>query len=178
MTRLQNPVLMGVIGAPHGVKGQVRVKSYTGDPLALGDYGPLAAKDGRTFEVSDIRPAKNVVVVTFKGFNGRDAAEGLNGTELFVDRSQLPDDALEDDEFFIEDLIGLSVVGVDGALFGKVTAVHNFGADDMIEVQPTGGGRTELFPFTQEVVPQVDLAAGQLVLIPPAEIIVREGEDK
>lgn len=176
--KLSKPVLMGVIGAPHGVKGQVRVKSYTGDPLALGDYGPLSDKDGRIYEVVDIRPAKTVVVVTFKGIRGREVAEKLNGTELFVDRSRLPDDALEDDEFFIDDLIGLSVVDADGAPAGQVMAVHNFGADDMIEVKPAGGGRSELYPFTREVVPQIDFEVGHLVLIPPSEIIVREGNEQ
>lgn len=176
--KLSKPVLMGVIGAPHGVKGQVRVKSYTGDPLALGDYGPLSDKDGRIYEVVDIRPAKTVVVVTFKGIRGREVAEKLNGTELFVDRSRLPDDALEDDEFFIDDLIGLSVVDADGAPAGRVVAVHNFGADDMVEVKPAGGGRSELYPFTREVVPQVDFEVGHLVLIPPSEIIAREGDEE
>ena len=170
-------VLMGVIGAPHGVKGQVRVKSYTGDPLALGDYGPLFDTEGTAYEVVDIRLAKTVVVVTFKHVKGRDAAERLNGTELFIDRAQLPDNELQEDEFFIDDLVGLAAVSADGATIGQVVAVHNFGADDMLEIKPAGGGRTALYPFTREVVPEADIEAGRLVLVPPGEIIARPEDE-
>ena len=173
----ERPVLMAVIGAPHGVRGQVRVKSHTGDPLALGDYGPLFDADGNAFEVTDIRPAKTVVVVTFKGIRGRDAAEKLKDRELFVDRSRLPDGELDEDEFFIDDLVGLDAVDAAGAVVGRVVAVHNFGADDMIEVQPTSGGRTALYPFTRAVVPEIDFDAGRLVLVPPDEIIVQPGAE-
>lgn len=173
-----NPVLMGVIGAPHGVRGEVRVKSHTGDPMALGDYGPLFDKNGNAFAITSIRPSKTVVVVRFKQVNGREAAEALNGTELFVDRSQLPDGELEDDEFFIDDLVGLEAVGTDGARLGSVVAVHNFGADDMIEVRPAGGGRTELYPFTRAVVPEIDMDAERLTLVAPGEIIARPEEDE
>ncbi|RKF07908.1 ribosome maturation factor RimM [Oceaniradius stylonematis] len=177
-TKPSNPVLMGVIGAPHGVRGEVRVKSHTGDPVALGDYGPLFDKDGNLFEITAIRPSKTVVVVRFKQVNGREAAEALNGTELFVDRSRLPDGELEDDEFFIDDLVGLDAVDADGARIGAIVAVHNFGADDMIEVRPAGGGRTELYPFTRAVVPEIDMDAGRLTLVAPGEIIARPEEDE
>ena len=114
MTKPQNPVQMAVIGAAHGIKGELRVKTFTGDPLALGDYGPLYARDGRAFEIIDIRPANTVVVVRFKGVSDRNAAEALTGTELFVDRSMLPDDG-EEDEFYHADLIGLAVRDETGA---------------------------------------------------------------
>ena len=96
---------MAVIGAAHGIKGELRVKSFTADPLALGDYGPLHARDGRRFEVLDVRPAGTVVVVRFKGVTDRTAAEALNGTELFVDRSALPE-AADEEEFYHADLVG------------------------------------------------------------------------
>ncbi|MEL6921981.1 MAG: ribosome maturation factor RimM, partial [Pseudomonadota bacterium] len=108
-----NPVLMGVVGAPHGTKGQVRVKSYTGDPLAIGDYGALVTKDGQMLTVVDVQPAKTVIVVTFEGIRYRDQAEALKNKELFIDRAQLPDDGLDEGEFFIEDLIGMSIVTAD-----------------------------------------------------------------
>lgn len=177
-TKPANPVLMGAIGAPHGVRGEVRVKSHTGDPMALGDYGPLFDRDGNAFEITSIRPSKTVVVIRFKQVNGREAAEALNGTELFVDRSKLPDDDLAEDEFFIDDLVGLDAVGADGTHLGSVVAVHNFGADDMIEMRPAGGGRTELYPFTHAVVPEIDMDAGRLTLIPPGEIIARPEKDE
>src|SRR5690606_12458580 len=128
----KNPIQMAVIGAAHGIKGELRVKTFTGDPLALGNYGPLYAKDGRTFEVLDIRPAGTVVVVRFKGVTDRSAAEALTGTELFIDRSALPDEGDEDD-FYHADLIGLAVKDDRGETIGKVTAVQNFGGGDILE---------------------------------------------
>lgn len=170
-------VLMGVIGAPHGVRGQVRVKSFTADPLAIGDYGPLQDADGTIFEVVDARPAKTVVVVTFKAVKSREAAEKLNGVELFVARDRLPDDALEDDEFYIADLVGLDTVDENGAISGRVIAVYNFGADDMIEVRFKANGRTDMFAFTHAIVPAIDFEAGRLTLVPPGEIIVQPGQE-
>jgi len=182
MTKPDNPVLMGVIGAPHGVRGELRVKPYTGDPLALGDYGTLYDAQGRPFDVIDIRPQKNVVVVTFSQVKGRTEAEALNGVELYVDRDQLPDEELEEDEFFIADLVGLSVME-DGAKTGEVIAVHNFGAGDLLEIAPAtpGGGlarkRAYLIGFSRETVPEIDFDAGTLVLVRPAEIEARGPEN-
>src|SRR6476619_351852 len=92
MSKPENPVLMAVIGAAHGIKGELRVKTFTGDPLALDGYGPLFAKDGRRFDILDIRPQGTVVVARFKGISDRSMAEALTGTELFVDRAALAAD--------------------------------------------------------------------------------------
>lgn len=156
MTKLQNPVQMAVIGAAHGIKGELRVKTFTGEPLALADYGPLYARDGRAFQIIDIRPANTVVVVRFKGISDRNAAEALAGTELFVDRSMLPDDG-EEDEFYHADLVGLEVRDDTGALIGKVVAVHNFGGGDILDVT-LAGRKGVLIPFTQAAVPEVSIA--------------------
>lgn len=153
----KNPVQMAVIGAAHGIKGELRVKAFTGDPLALGDYGALYAKDGRAFEIEDIRPAGEVVVVRFKGLRDRAAAEALTGTELFVDRSVLPPE--EEDEFYHADLIGLAVRDETGAEVGKVTAVQNYGGGDILEIS-YGGRKGLLIPFSQAAVPEVDVAGG------------------
>ncbi|MEP9387537.1 ribosome maturation factor RimM [Mesorhizobium sp. KR9-304] len=151
------PVQMAVIGAAHGIKGELRVKTFTGDPLALGDYGPLYAKDGRIFEIEDIRPAGDVVVVRFKDIRDRTIAEGLTGTELFVDRSILPPG--DEDEFYHADLVGLAVRDETGAEAGKVIAVQNFGGGDILEV--TFHGREGLLvPFSQAAVPEVDITGG------------------
>jgi len=166
MPKLQNPIQMAAIGAPHGIKGEVRVKTFTGDPLALGDYGPLFASDGRRFDIVDIRPAKNVVVVRFKQVTNRDQAEALNGEALFVDRAALPDD-LEENEFYHTDLIGLDAVDPNGERLGKVIAFHDFGGGDIMEVA-LAGKRTVLVPFTSTAVPAVDLAAGRLTVDPVA----------
>ena len=148
-------------GQDHGIKGELRVKTFTGDPLALADYGPLYAKDGRAFQITDIRPANTVVVVRFKGISDRNAAEALAGTELFVDRSMLPDDG-EEDEFYHADLIDLPVTDAGGAEVGRVLAFHNFGGGDVMEIKR---GQASIFvPFTVKMVPTVDVKGGRVVL--------------
>lgn len=151
----QNPVQMAVIGAAHGIKGELRVKTFTGDPLALGYYSPLYAKDGRAFEIQDIRPAGEMVVVRFKDIRDRSTAERLTGTELFVDRSVLPSE--EEDEFYHADLVGLAVRDETGAEAGKVIAVQNFGGGDILEIT-FHGRKGLLIPFSQAAVPEVDVA--------------------
>lgn len=153
----ENPVQLAVIGAAQGIKGELRVKTFTGDPLALGDYGPLYARDGRRFEIEDIRPAGEVVVVRFKGLRDRTAAERLTGTELFVDRSALPPE--EDEEFYHADLVGLAVRDDDGVEAGRVTAVQNFGGGDLLEIT-FRGKKGLLIPFSQAAVPEVDVKGG------------------
>lgn len=176
MPKPENPVQMAVIGAPHGIRGELRVKTYTGDPLALGDYGPLFTEDGRQFDIADIRPAKNVVVVRFRQVTDRDAAEALSGTALFVDRSQLPDD-LEEDEFYHADLIGLAVRDADGTMLGRITAFHDFGGGDIMEIERSEGG-TVLVPFTKEAVPKIDLKRGSVTVDPGAAgLLATEDED-
>ncbi|MBZ9861240.1 ribosome maturation factor RimM [Mesorhizobium sp. CA12] len=173
MPKLENPVQMAVIGAAHGIKGELRVKTFTGDPLALADYGPLYARDGRVFQITDIRPAGTVVVVRFKGVGDRNAAEALAGTELFVDRSVLPDDG-EEDEFYHADLIGLDVRD-DTGVIGRVVAVHNFGGGDILDVT-LAGRKGVLIPFTQAAVPHVSIADGFVEVNPQAAGLVEDEE--
>ncbi|QKC81076.1 ribosome maturation factor RimM [Mesorhizobium sp. NZP2077] len=174
MSKLQNPVQMAVIGAAHGIKGELRVKTFTGEPLALADYGPLYARDGRAFQIIDIRPANTVVVVRFKGIADRNAAEALAGTELFVDRSMLPDDG-EEDEFYHADLVGLEVRDDTGAALGKVVAVHNFGGGDILDVT-LARRKGVLIPFTQAAVPDVSIAEGFVRVDPVAAGLVEDGD--
>ncbi len=172
MPKLQNLVQMAVIGAAHGIKGELRVKTFTGDPLALADYGPLHTNDGRIFEIVDIRPQGTVVVVRLKGVTDRNAAEALNGVALFVHRSALPDD-LDDGEFYHADLVGLSVRDGAGARVGKVKAVQNFGGGDILEVVFDAGGDA-LIPFTQAAVPEVSVVGGYMVVDPVAAGLVED----
>jgi 16S rRNA processing protein RimM len=174
MTKLENPVLMAVIGAAQGLRGEVRVKSFTADPMAIGDYGKLHAKDGREFEVLDVREAKTVVVVRFRGINDRNAAEALNGLELFVERSALADDDLEDDEFFYADLEGLEVVDAEGKSYGTVSAVFDFGAGDLLEVRAPAK-RPVLIPFTEAAVLEIDLEGGKLLIDAEAAGLIDDG---
>lgn len=165
-------VCVARIGAAHGVRGAVRLWTFTEDPLAVKDYGPLMTKDGmRQFEVMHLREAKDHLVVTLKGIATRDDAERLNGLELYVPRDRLPE--TEDDEYYHADLIGLAAVTAAEQPLGKVIAIHNFGAGDIIEIAPPQGA-TMLLPFTNAVVPTVDLANGRVVIELPAEI---DGDD-
>ncbi|MBB6465751.1 ribosome maturation factor RimM [Aminobacter carboxidus] len=175
MAKPQNPIQMAVIGAAHGIKGELRVKTFTGDPLALADYGPLYAKDGRAFEIAAIRPANEVVVVRFKGVADRNAAEALTGTELFVDRSALPDDG-DDGEFYHADLVGLVVRDENGEPVGKVFAVQNFGGGDILEIQYQGR-KGVLIPFTQAAVPVVDVPGGFVAIDTVAAGLVENEDD-
>jgi 16S rRNA processing protein RimM len=160
-------VCLGQIGAAHGVRGEVRLRSFTADPAAIATYGPLETEDGRVFEIESLRPAKDHFVVQFSGIADRSAAERLANIKLYVPRERLPEPD-EPDEFYHADLIGLAVVDRTGQSLGTVIAVHNFGAGDLIEVRPDAGGKTELLPFDAATVPQVDLAAGRLVVELPA----------
>ncbi|MBR1207745.1 MULTISPECIES: ribosome maturation factor RimM [unclassified Bradyrhizobium] len=166
------PVCVARIGAAHGVRGAVRLWTFTEDPLAVKDYGPLMTKDGtRQFEVTHAREAKDHLVVTLKGVASRDDAERLNGLELYVPRDRLPE--TDDGEYYHTDLIGLAAVTTTGQPLGKVIAIHNFGAGDIIEIAPPQGA-TMLLPFTNAVVPTVDLAGGRVVIELPQEI---DGDD-
>jgi len=157
-------ILLGIVGAPHGVRGEVRIKTFTGDPLGIAGYGPLTDGKGRSFEITDIRPAKEVVVVRLEGVTTREQAEALNGTELFVARDKLSADANED-EFLHADLIGCNVVGPDGVL-GSVTGVENYGAGDLLDIK-TPDGRFVLMPFTKAFAPRIDIAARRIEAEPP-----------
>ena len=158
-------ILLGVVGAPHGVRGEVRIKTFTGDPLGIADYGPLTDSKGRSFEITDIRPAKEVVVARLKGVTTREQAEALNGTELFVARDKLSADE-DEDEFLHADLFGCSVIGPDGAVLGTVTTVENYGAGDLLDIE-TPDGRSVLMPFTKAFAPRVDIAARRIEAEPP-----------
>jgi 16S rRNA processing protein RimM len=156
------------IGAAHGVRGAVKLWTFTEDPLAVTRYGPLATKDGaRCFEVTHAREGKGHLVATLKGVTTRNEAERLNGIELYVARDKLP--ATDEDEYYHADLIGLAAVTTAEEPLGKVIAIHNFGAGDIIEIAPPRGP-TMLLPFTNAVVPAVDIAGGRVVIELPAEI--------
>ena len=157
-------VVVAAVAGAFGVRGEVRLKSFTAEPEAVARYGPLLAEDGRAFEASDLRPIKGGYAARLSGVSTREAAEALRGTRLSVPRERLP--ALPDDEFYHADLIGLAVHDPGGAEIGRVHAVLEFGAGDILEIV-LPGGRTAMLPFTRETVPTVDLAAGRLVADPP-----------
>jgi 16S rRNA processing protein RimM len=156
------------IGAAHGVRGEVKLWPFTQDPMAVLQYGPLSTKDGaRQFEVVRARPAKDHLVAVLKDVATREDAERINGIELYIARSRLP--ATDAGEYYHADLIGLRATDVHGNDVGKVLAMHNFGAGDIIEIAPPQGP-TLLLPFTDEAVPTIDIAAGHIVIVIPREI--------
>jgi len=161
-------ICVAKIGAAHGVRGEVKLWPFTDDPLAVMRYGLLSTRDGaRQFEVARAREAKGFLVASFKGIATREDAERLNGIELFVPRERLP--ATDADEYYHADLIGLEAVTAADERLGRVVALHNFGAGDIVEIAPPTGP-TLLLPFTNAVVPTVDIARGRIVVVPPPEI--------
>jgi 16S rRNA processing protein RimM len=159
-------ICVAQIGGAHGLRGEVKLKSFTADPMAVSDYGPLTTEDGAaTFEIEAVRPAKGHLIAQFRGIVDRDAAERLANVRLFVPRERLP--PLAADEFYHADLIGLSAVTAYGTEIGTVVAVHDFGAGDILELLPPGGGTTIMLPFTAAFVPSVDIANGRIVVAPP-----------
>ena len=173
VANLDNPVQLAVIGAAHGIKGEVRVKTYTGDPLDLGSYGLLYDTSGKSYEILSIRPSKTVVVVRFAGVDDRNAAEALNGKELYVDHAQLPQD-LDEDEFYYTDLIGLAVRDSAGVSYGKVSAVFNFGGGDVLEIKESGK-KPVLIPFTLVSVPEILMEEGAILIDPLVAGLVDDG---
>jgi 16S rRNA processing protein RimM len=162
------PICVARIGAAHGVRGAVKLWTFTEDPQAVKAYGPLMTRDGaRQFEVTSAREAKGHLVATLKGVTTREQAERLNGIELYVAREKLP--VTDEDEYYHADLIGLAAVTSANEPLGRVVAIHNFGAGDIIEIAPPHGA-TMLLPFTNVVVPSVDLEGGRVVIELPDEI--------
>jgi 16S rRNA processing protein RimM len=167
-------VCVAQIGAPHGVRGEVRLFAFTEDPLAVTRYGPLQSEDGaREVEIESARPGKQGLVVRLRGVGDRDAAARLRNVRLYVARSRLPATG-DADTFYHADLIGLAAMTPDGRRLGTVTAVQNFGAGDILEIRPEAGGETLMLPFTTDAVPSIDVAGGRIVVDPPLLI----GEDE
>lgn len=159
-------ICVGAIAGAHGVRGDVRLKSFCADPADIQIYAPLLSEDGATkFDLKITKSIKNGFAARIKGVTNREAAEALKGTRLFAPRDSLPD--LPDDEFYHSDLIGLMVVDTGGADIGKVAAVHDHGAGDLLDIQLKGSSKTVLLPFTQDAVPTVDLTSGRIVIDPP-----------
>ena len=161
---------MGVFGAPQGVRGEVRVKSLTGEPSAIGVYGPLTDKSRtRSFVFESLRPLKDdMLVARITGVSTREAAEALKGVEIFARRDQLPPP--NEDEFYYDDLVGLEAVDAAGGRIGRVVSLINHGAGDVLEIAPVGGGETLLLPFTKGVAPRIDFDDGRIVIEPPREV--------
>lgn len=160
-------VLLGEIVGVHGIKGDVIIRSYTADPEDIAAYGSLSDAAGTSlYDITPVRSGPKGVVARIAGINDRTAAELLRGTKLYVDRAALP--PAEDDAFYFMDLVGLTAVDQEQKAFGKIVAVHNYGAGDIIEVHVEGQRASELVPFSDAFVPRIDLQAGTAVVLLPA----------
>ncbi len=169
-------ILLGVFGAPHGVRGELRLKSMTGEPAAIGRYAPLTTADGsRTFRIQSLHPVKaDMLVARVEGVTDRDAAAALTNTGLYVERARLPPP--DEDEFYHADLIGLSAEDPGGVAVGSVAAVLNFGAGDLLAVRRDG--RDDLLvPFTRVFVPVLDFSGGRVVVSAAALALDDDGRD-
>jgi 16S rRNA processing protein RimM len=158
------------IGAAHGVRGEVKLWSFTQDPEAVTNYGPLESEDGkRRFEIETMRAARDHFVARLKGIDSREAAEQLRNVDLFISRDKLP--PIEDDDtYYYADLVGMAAVTPEGAALGNVTALHNFGAGDLIEIATTAGGEPLLLAFTEVIVPKIDMKLRQVIIVLPTVV--------
>lgn len=162
-------VLLGRISGPHGIRGEVLIKTFTAEPEDIEAYGPLQDEAGRRFFEIDVkRVTPKGVIAMVSGIPDRTAAEKLGQVDLYVERDKLPPP--DEGEFYHVDLIGLQAVDPQGTVLGRVVNVSNFGAGDILEVQPVVGGKTVLWPMIADVVREVDLDAGQVVIVPPTEV--------
>ncbi|WP_102226317.1 ribosome maturation factor RimM [Acidimangrovimonas sediminis] len=162
-------ICVGAIVGSFGVRGEVRLKSFCADPEAIADYAPLYTEEGRGFDIRLTRAVKGGFAAELTGVSSKEAADALRGVKLYADRARLP--SLPDDEFYHTDLINLLVVDTGGAEIGRVRAVHNHGASDLLEIHGPGLKEPLLLPFTRAAVPTVDIAAGRIVADPPEGLI-------
>ena len=161
-------ILLGRIAGAQGLRGEVKINSFTADPEAIAAYGPLTSPDGRRFVIERVRHLKGgSVVAALEGVRDRGAAEALHGAELYVARDQLPDS--DEDEWYYEDLIGLKAVSPEGDEIGEVVSVQNFGAGDLLEIRPADARQSVFVPFTKAAVPLVDVKQERIVVDLPEE---------
>jgi 16S rRNA processing protein RimM len=176
---------VGEFGRSHGLKGEVRLKSHTGEPRAIAGYKPLIASNGKTYSLKNVRPAPggapDLLIAIVDGVTTREASEALNRVQLYLERDKLPPPD-EDDEFLLADLIGLSVQNEAGDTLGTIVAVPNYGGGDLLEIAPAQKGPTALLPFTKAFVPVVDVAGKRVVAVLPDDLFEvgkpEAGEDR
>jgi 16S rRNA processing protein RimM len=170
-------ILLGRIGAAHGLRGEVFVQTFTAMPEDVAGYGPLTDKSGsRSFDLRVVRSTAKGLIVRIAGVADRTGAEKLRGTELYVDRDRLP--APSENEFYHSDLIGLPALSPEGEPIGRIVSVENYGAGDLLEIALVSGGQTELIPFTDAFVPEVDIPAGRVVVRMPVVDPDQDNEDQ
>lgn len=175
----EDRVCIGAVAGVRGLKGEVRIKSFTADPDDIAAYGPVSTLGGeRSFDIRVTAHAKGLIIARLSGIDDRDAAEALKGTQLYVPKSALPE--AEDGAYYHSDLIGMAAETPAGEKLGIIKAVHNFGAGDVIEIETGNGGDNKdlMVPFTADVVPEVDIENGRMVVSPPTVLEAGGAEDE
>lgn len=170
---MNDHVCLGAITGSYGVRGEARVKSFCADPSAIGDYGPVTLDNGTVAKLTVIRPVKGGYAVRLAGVPHKEAADALRGQKIWAHRDALP--SLPDDEYYHSDLIGMTVVDTGGETLGRVHAVHDHGAGDILETRIDG--KPVLIPFTRAIVPTVDLASGRIIVDLPHGLRPGEGDE-
>ncbi len=160
-------IALGVIASAHGIRGQVKIRSFTADPRDITAYGPLKDHTGRVYKLTIAGQNKDMLFASIEGITDRDAAEALRNIELFVPRDAFPEP--QEHEYYHEDLVGLEILTPDGKLFGTILAVHNFGAGDLLSVKLVSG-KEEFYPFTRSIFPEINIAKKIAIIEPPAII--------
>ena len=155
-------VSVGAITGAHGVKGEVKLRSFTQVPDAIASYSPLETRAGSRIEIVKLRTQTNGFIAVLKGVTDRDQAEALKGTELLVPRQRLP--RPEAAEVYLDDLVGLAVWRKDGSKLGEVVAAPNYGAGDLLDVKVEGRPDTVLIPFAPGFVVSTDLAGRKIIV--------------
>ncbi len=166
-------ICVGAVMGAFGVRGEVRLKSFCAEPSAIETYSPLMTESGESYEVKLVRSVKGGFGARLSGIVDKEAADAMRGTRLYARREDLPH--LPDDEYYHSDLIGLEVLDTGGARLGKVTAVLEFGAGDILEINGKGLKEAALLPFTLVNVPTVDLVAGKIIADPPEGLFPEAG---
>jgi 16S rRNA processing protein RimM len=172
-TETQNRLKIGVITSPHGVRGTVKVRSFTEDPDAFVEYGDVTTHDGsRVFDIAIVGDAKGTLLCEIDGVDDRDQAEALRGVELYILREDLPDD-LDDDEFYASDLLGLETRDAEGRVLGSIRNILDHGAGDIVDVLHADG-KVRSYAFSVANFPEINTREGYVVLNPPPEVTAQD----
>ena len=161
-------VPLAIISGAHGIRGQVKLHALTADPLDIVSYGILQDKSGKEYDLKIVSCNNDIVIAEIKGITTRNESEALRNVKLFVPRSALPEP--EDDEYYLEDLIGCNVITENGDNFGLVSNITNFGAGDIVEIKLANTGEKELFPFTKATFPKIDTKNQRITINPPENV--------
>lgn len=173
---MENLVCVGKFGAPHGVRGAIKLKSYTESPENILEYSPLYNKDGsEKFDIKVLSVKQDMLVVKVEGVSDRNEAAALRNRELFAEKDLFPEP--EDDEFYFNDLVGMRVVKESGREFGVIVALHNYGGGDVVEISLDNGPKTELFAFTEDNFPLIDMDNDLVVISLPEVEYVNDNDN-